>query len=124
MGTHCPNVVGQLQPGPREITKEERMSVDPHVLSLLLLAPRPLHRHSQVCDTFRPCPTLVHGANLPSETRQPPGHAHWSAEREPSPVRGIFAFAGRVDLLSGLSQKNEALIFNFQPQTSSLKETG
>lgn len=96
------------------------MSVDPHVLSLLLLAPRPLHRHSQVCDTFRPCPTLVHGANLPSETRQP----HWSAEREPRPVQGIFAFAGRVDLLSGLSQKNEALIFNFQPQTSSLKETG
>lgn len=37
---------------------------------------------------------------------------------------GDFAFEGRVNLLSGLSQKNEALTFNFQPQTSSLEETG
>lgn len=37
---------------------------------------------------------------------------------------GDFASEYRINLLFGLSQKNEALICKFQPQTSSLKETG
>lgn len=91
--------------------------MDPHVLSLLLLSPHTCHLRPQVSDILRP--RLTSGSQSQTypqkNTRHPDSQTH--------PVRGILHLR-RVNLLSGLSQKDEALIFHFQPPTSSLKATG
>lgn len=77
MGTHCPNVVGQLQAGPREITKEECLwplkccpfCSCPHVLSTCTVKyATPLDR-ARLWFTEQTCPQK-HTRHLDTPTGQ------------------------------------------------------